>query len=148
MTCVKIFNMTRHEVGTLSKASNMNQNTRQLSCVHGLSILDEACTGSSFFVQAVAMHEEWVTEKAQRIQLTERLIKQEVNLCDQMRFNEANQNTIRCFAHELFPSCCLCLHTYHDCLAYVATLTAWCLLLGCCLDFCPEVQPQSVWHLA
>ena len=113
----------------------MNKNTRQLSCVQDLSVLDVACTGSSFCVQAVAMHEEWVTEKAQRIQLTERLIKQEVNLCDQMRFNEANQNTIRCFAHELFPSCCWCLHTYHDCLAYIGTLTAWCLLVSAILTF-------------
>lgn len=48
------------------------------------------------FWQATALHEEWSSEKAQRIQLTERIVKKDAHLTDQILLNEANQNTIRC----------------------------------------------------
>lgn len=46
-------------------------------------------------LQALALHQEWSSEKAQRIQLTDRLVKKEVKLADQVMLNDANQNTIR-----------------------------------------------------
>ena len=46
-------------------------------------------------LQATSLHEEWVSEKAQRIQLTERLVKQSARLSDQIMLNEANANRIR-----------------------------------------------------
>lgn len=48
----------------------------------------------SMQAQAIALHEEWVSEKAQRIQLTERLLKQEAQLQDQVMLNNANANRI------------------------------------------------------
>lgn len=46
-------------------------------------------------LQATALHEEWNSEKAQRIQLNQRLVKQATQLADQVMLNDANQNTIR-----------------------------------------------------
>ena len=46
-------------------------------------------------LQAISLHDEWVREKAQRIQLTERLVKQEAQLQDQIMLNNANANRIR-----------------------------------------------------
>jgi len=47
------------------------------------------------WLQATSLHEEWVSEKSQRIQLTERLVKQSARLSDQIMLNEANANRIR-----------------------------------------------------
>ena len=55
-------------------------------------------------MQATSLHEEWMSEKAQRIQLTERLVHKEACLADQTMLNQANQNRIRCdklnFVHQ------------------------------------------------
>ncbi|DBA74307.1 TPA: hypothetical protein ACH3X1_011082 [Trebouxia sp. C0004] len=48
----------------------------------------------SMQAQATSLHEEWVSEKSQRIQLTERLVKQSARLSDQVMLNEANANRI------------------------------------------------------
>ncbi|KAL0054846.1 hypothetical protein WJX82_003177 [Trebouxia sp. C0006] len=48
----------------------------------------------SMIAQATSLHEEWVSEKSQRIQLTERLVKQSARLSDQIMLNEANANRI------------------------------------------------------
>ena len=59
---------------------------------------------NSCLLQAMALHQEWSSEKAQRIELTERLVKKETQLADQVMLNDANQNTIRYHC-----TLCLCL---------------------------------------
>lgn len=87
------------------------------------------------WLQATALHEAWSSEKAQRIQLTDRLVRKEAELTDQLMLNDANQNTIR-YRHTWAQCSCTAGRVV------LVSATQYCV---CC--YSPEAASQAAYNM-